>query len=380
MSDVAVLLAALAVLLGMARVFAVAATRLGQPAVVGEIACGLLIGVSLSAERKFPAALDSIAQVGLTLFLFCVGARLASSVTRQRATAALIPALGAALVPFTLGGLLALWLAQRHAPAGTAPFVLFAAAAMAVTAFPVLARILTDRGMIDSAVGQRALSAAAITDACAWTALAFVASSLRGGTQVWSLALAVPILLAVYCLTRPWFGHWADRLSRPAATTLMVVLACACAAATDAIGLHSAIGAFVIGVAVGRSAVGIDPAALVAPVGSLLVPLYFVLVGRNVDLTKLDLRLVAETAAVIVIAVIGKCGGAYLGARLAGQPRHPAAVFAALMNTRGITELVFLSIGLSLGVIDSAFYAAMVVMALVTTAMTGPLLTRLEFR
>jgi Kef-type K+ transport system membrane component KefB len=382
MSDLTLLLAALAILLTLARMFGSVVARLGQPAVIGEIACGLLVGVALRAGPGLPvrvsATLDAIAQVGLALFLFCVGARLTPSMTARRLKAAMLPAIGATIVPVTLGALLALWLATRHAPAGVPAFVLFTAAAMAVTAFPVLARILAERGMLDDAGGQRALTAAAIIDAGAWTALAFVAASLPGGTQAWSLALTVPILVALFGLARPWFGRWVARLSRQTTIALMVALACTGAAVTDAIGLHSAIGAFLTGVAVGRSAPRIDPAALVTPVGSLLVPLYFVLVGQKVDLGDLDLALGAETAAVIVVAVIGKGGGAYLGARMAGQPPHSAAVFGALMNTRGVTELIFVSIGLSLGVIDSAFYTAMVSMALVTTAMTGPLLNRLR--
>jgi hypothetical protein len=122
----------------------------------------------------------------------------------------------------------------------------------------------------------------------------------------------------------------------------------------------------------------LDPAALVTPVASLLAPLYFVLVGRAVDLGRLDARLAADIAAVAAVAVVGKLAGAYLGARLGGLAPHPAGVFAVLMNTRGVTELVFVAIGLGLGVIDGALYTAMVVMALATTAMTGPLLTRLS--
>ncbi|WP_020667440.1 cation:proton antiporter [Amycolatopsis nigrescens] len=382
MSDIAVLLAALAVLLSLARLSGSAVARLGQPAVIGEIACGLLIGIALSTGPDLPVqtgvTLDAIAQLGLTLFLFCVGARLAPSITDRCVKSAVVPALGAAVVPFILGALLALWLARRHAPAGTTAFVLFAAAAMSVTAFPVLARILAERGMLDDDGGQRALSAAALTDAAAWTMLAFVAASPLGETRAWSLVMIVPILAGLLAVARPRFGHWVASLSRPAATTLMVALACAGAAATDAIGLHSALGAFLAGAAIGRSAPKVDPAALVAPLGSLLVPLYFVLVGRKIDLGEFDLVLVLETVAVVVVAVAGKCGGGYLGARFAGQPPHSAAVFAALMNTRGVTELVFLSIGLGLGVIDSAFYTAMVAMALVTTAMTGPLLNLLR--
>lgn len=375
MSNLAVLLASLAVLLGLARVFGAAAVRVGQPAVVGEIACGLLVGVALPAlPSSVDITVDAIAQLGLALFLFVVGARVAPSLTGRQAV---VPACGAAVVPFVLGAVLAWWLAPRHAPAGTVVFVLFAGSAMAVTAFPVLARILAERDMLDGPGGRRALSAAAITDACAWVMLAVVSGVVRH-TPVWTLLLAIPILLGLLVIVRPWFGRLAARLSRPAATTLMVVVACAAAAATDAVGLHAAIGAFLAGVAVGRSARSVDPAALIAPHSALLVPLYFVLVGRHVDLGALDPLLVLEMAAVIAVAVVGKGGGAYAGARLAGVPRHDAAEFAVLMNTRGVTELVFVSVGLGMGVIDSGFYTAMVVMALVTTAMTGPLLNRLR--
>ncbi|WP_158892885.1 cation:proton antiporter [Amycolatopsis anabasis] len=383
MSDLALLLGTLALLLGLTRVFGSLVTRIGQPAVVGEIIFGLLLGLTLSAAgiRTFPARLDStvdtIAQVGLVLFLFCIGARLAPLLTLRRMTAAVVPALGAAVVPFGLGVLLAWWLAARHAPAGTAAFVLFAGAAMAITAFPVLARILAERGMLVDSDGQRALSAAALSDVCAYIALALVAGSLHGGSRIWSLVLIVPILLSIAVLAHPWFGRVAARLTGPAAATLMVTIACAGGAATEMAGLHSAIGAFLTGLAVGRSSAAILPAELVVPTASLFVPLYFVMVGRRVDLSRFDAPLVLEAAAVVAVAVLGKFGGSYLGARIARQPPRPAAVFAALMNTRGITELVFVSIGLSLGVIDGAFYTAMVAMALITTAMTGPLLNRL---
>ncbi|RSN26317.1 sodium:proton antiporter [Streptomyces sp. WAC 05977] len=381
MPDLAVLLAALAVLLAMARCFGWAFTRAGQPAVLGEITCGLVVGLALQAGPGLPGGvdttLDALAQLGLILFLFGVGARLAPSMTAARITAAFVPALGATVVPAALGALLALWLATRHAPAGAAPFVLFAAAAMAVTAFPVLARILAERRMLDDDRGRCALTAAALTDATAWAALAVVAS-VHSGAQAWTLLAAFPFLLSLLLLARPWSGRTMDRLSGPTAVATMVALACCGAAMTDAIGLHAAIGAFLVGVAVGRPASRHDPVALITPLASLLVPLYFVLIGRKVDLGELDTALVTETLAIIAVAVLAKGGGAYLGARLAGQPPHPAAVFAALMNTRGVTELVFLSIGLGLGVIDSAFYTAMVAMALVTTAMTGPLLNHLE--
>lgn len=359
MSDIGQLLAVLGVLLGLARLAGWAVTRLGQPAVVGELACGLLVGPLLPA--RVGPSLDAVAQLGLTLFLYCVGVRLAPFLTAVRVRAALVPAIGATALPLALGVPLALWLAPRHAPSGTWPFAVFASAAMAVTAFPVLARILTERGMLDTVDGQRALSAAAVTDAFAWTTLAFLVGAPRG------IALAIVVLVVLFTVVRQALALWPGR-----SDVVAVIVPCGCAAVTDAAGLHAAIGAFVAGVAIGRSVPTVEAT------GVLLAPLYFVLVGRNVDLGALDLRLVGETAAVIGVAVVGKFGGAYLGARVAGRPPRDASVFAALMNTRGVTELVFASVGLSLRVIDSGFYAAVVTMALATTAMTGPVLSRLE--
>ncbi|MEV4058192.1 cation:proton antiporter [Amycolatopsis sp. NPDC049688] len=377
MPELAVLLAAFAVVLGLARLAGAAAVRLGQPAVAGEILCGVALAPLL---RLLPGsaglALTALAQLGLVLFLFAAGAHLAPSMTRARLKSAVVPALGATLVPFALGAVLAVWLAQRHARAGSGAFVIVVAAAMAVTALPVLARILAERGLSDAITGQRALSAAAVSDVVAWTALAIAAASRHG----WSVTSAWPALaaIAVPCLALEGVRRRAARLSRPSATAVLAGLACAAAAATEAAGLHPAIGAFFAGVVLGHAVPELDPAALLAPAGSLLVPLYFVLIGRQVDLGLLDAGLAADIAAVVGVAVLGKLGGAYLGARCGGLDPHPAGVFAVLMNTRGITEIVFAGIGLNLGLVDGALYTAMVVMALVTTAMTGPLLTRLS--
>lgn len=364
---IATALAALAVLLGLARVCGAAAVRLGQPAVVGEIACGLLLGVALAAGNvevptRVGTTVDVVAQLGLVLFLFCVGARLTPGIgAPRRCVVAVLPlAAGATVVPFAAGAALAVWPAARHAPAGAGVFVLFVGAALAVTAFPVLARILAERDLLDRPEGQRALLVAALSDAAAWLALAVIIGGSRGGP--WALVAALAVVLPAL-----------SRLPRRTPAAVMAVVACGAAAVTEAAGLHAALGAFLAGVAVGRGG-----AEALAPVAGLLVPLYFVHVGHRVDLAQLDPLLVLETAAVIVVAVLGKLGGGYLGARLAGLSRHDAAVFGVLMNTRGVTEIVFVTIGLELGVIDGAFHAAMVATALVTTAMTGPLLNRLH--
>jgi len=383
MSSLAVLLLTLAVVLGLARACGALLSRLGQPAVIGEIACGVLAAAVLPAGFHLAtpvwAAVDGLAQLGLILFLFGAGARLATSLTRSQVSGAVAPALGAALVPFALGAVLAVWLAPRHATAGTGMFVVFTGAAMAVTALPVLARILADRDMLTTAVGRRALTVAALIDAAAWITLAVAAAPLHDVTPpVWAPLLLMAVLGLVLLIFEPWFAHRLRQLSRGGAATLMIVLACGAAAVTDIAGLHAAIGAFLAGAVVGRSGALPDPAALVAPIGAILVPLYFVRAGWQVDLRHFDTALITETVVVTVVAVLGKFGGAYAGARVSGETPRAAAEFATLMNTRGVTELAFLSIGLSLGVIDSAFYAAMVVMTMVTTAMTGPLLSTLS--
>ncbi|NBH07213.1 cation:proton antiporter, partial [Amycolatopsis sp. SID8362] len=174
MPDLAVLLAVLAGVLGLARLAGWALTRLGQPAVLGEILCGVALA---PAARLLPAPVDatltSIAQLGLAVFLFAAGAHLTPSMTWTKT--AVIPALGATLVPLGAGAVLALWLAPRHSPAGTGAFVVFVAAAISVTALPVLARILAERGLLGTATGRRALGTAAVTDVTAWTLLAIAA-------------------------------------------------------------------------------------------------------------------------------------------------------------------------------------------------------------
>ncbi|WP_242905227.1 cation:proton antiporter [Actinomadura terrae] len=388
MLEPAAFLAAFATLIALANLFGALAARVGQPRVIGEILCGaLLTGLAACLPHRPPDELapliDATAQLGLVIFLYGVGSELARSRATERASSVVKHVAGATVPPFGLGALLAVGLAPRHAPGSTASFVLFIAGAMSVTALPVLARILDDRSMTSSPAGTRALQAATFTDAIAWTMLAVIAATTttggHGGSP-WRLVLGAPYLVIMFAVVRPLYRL---HLRRGARQYTAVAIVCASSAATEWTGWHFALGALIAGLVLAPPSTADPgrreqaPLRLLRPVGALLMPLYFVRAGQQIDLSDVDVRLAGETVAVVIAAVAGKMGGCYLGARWSGQCPRAAMTFAALMNTRGLTEIVFLTIGLRLGAIDTGIYAAMIVMAMVTTAMTGVLLNRL---
>ncbi|MDG4789233.1 cation:proton antiporter [Micromonospora sp. WMMD1102] len=386
------LLLALAVIIAAARGLGAVARRLGQPPVVGEIAAGVLLGPSLfgpgPAELLFPAeirpALAGLANVGLALFMFIIGYELDQALVRGRVRAAVSVSLGSIVLPLGAGVGLALWLAPRHDVERVTPFALFIGAAMAVTAFPVLARILADRGMVRTGVGALALASAAVDDVVAWTLLAgVVVLGTAGGTPPWQLLLALPYLLVMFLWVRPLLRRLTaarDRAGRLTPNLLGIVLIgllLSCFA-TEWLGLHAIFGAFVFGAVMPRAggeALRYEIFERLEQVAVLLlVPVFFVIAGLEVDLSTVGGAGLLELALILLVAVAGKFGGAYAGARLQGVAPRPAGALASLMNTRGLTEIVILSIGLQLGILSGELFSLMVVMALVTTVMTGPLL------
>jgi Kef-type K+ transport system membrane component KefB len=395
--DTGLLLADLALVIALARLFGAAARRIGQPPVIGEIVAGILLGPTLFGgaltEALFPQslrpALAGLAQVGLVLFMFIVGYELDRSLVRGRGRVAAAISIGSTALPLVAGAALGLVLAGRHGVAEPLPFALFIGAAMAVTAFPVLARILTDRGMHRTRTGGLALAGAAVDDVLAWSLLAVVITLAGDGAGQWRVLLAVPYVVVMFTVVRPLLRRLlgpfraAGRITPGTLSVVLVGLLLSCWA-TELIGVHLIFGAFLFGIVMPRPDRAGDSTAAqlrqqvldrLEHLGTLLLlPVFFVIAGLQIDLTLIDIGGLGELAAILAVAVGGKFAGAFWGARLGGVDSRRAGAIAALMNTRGLTEIVILTVGLELGVLDHRLYSLMVVMALVTTVMTGPLL------
>ncbi|CAM4284481.1 glutathione-regulated potassium-efflux system protein KefB [Mycobacterium basiliense] len=378
--QVAVLMADLALIVVLARLFGRVAERCGQPAVVGEITVGILAGPTVLdgavSDVIFPAEvrpyLQVFAAIGVVVFMFGAGLELDRGLLNNGRRLVLTVSLFAYSLPFLLGCALAVVLLARHETVSEIGFVLFLGAAISVTAFPVLARILHDNGMLKGKLGQLGLACSAIDDLVAWCVLAIVIGIVQARIDdQWRLLLLVPLIAGLRFLVRPLLMRLpTDR----AGGSLLAAVAgsLACGAMTEWIGLHYIFGAFLFGVAFPRT----RPVDMngVRAVSVLFLPAFFVVSGMRVDLDAIGGWGLAELAAIIAVAVAGKLLGTYLGARMMRMTKRDSSALAALMNARGLTEIVILTVGLELQVIDQPLYSLMVVMALVTTSMTAPLL------
>lgn len=385
----------LAVIAVLARLFGSVARRLGQPPVIGEILAGILLGPTVFGTG-FSAALfpfdvrpflTALADVGVALFMFVVGLELDATLVRGRGRIAGTVATAAIVVPFGLGVALATYLLTGRPVANRLGFVLFLGAAMSVTAFPVLARILTDRGLARTSLGAIALTCAAVGDVLAWCLLAVVIILSGGGSGQLRLIALLPVYVALmFLVVRPLLRRLlagADRLG-PGQLAALLAGVLVSAAATEWMGLNFVFGAFLFGAVLPRAGTEAVRSTLLDRVegvnAALLLPVFFVVTGLSVQLSGIGLAGLAELGLVLVVAVAGKFGGAFAGARLHRLPARKSAALATLMNTRGLTELIILSVGLQLGVLDRTLYSVMVAMAVITTAMAGPLLTLIHPR
>jgi Kef-type K+ transport system membrane component KefB len=390
LNDVQLLLADVAFIIILARLLGIAAKLLGQPPVLGEILAGILLGPTFFhgaiTKTLFPAGLISpltaLADIGLVLFMFVVGYEVDLRLIRGRERVAAGVSFGSVILPLGLGTALGVWLAHRNHLHDVSTFALFIGTAMAATAFPVLARILTDRGLHRTRIGGVALASAAIADVLAWTLLAVVVALAGSGSQ-WKVLLAIPYAAAMFGIVRPLlrrlsrFYLQAGQLTPNILATVLAGLLLS-AAATNWMGLHFIFGAFLFGVIMPRENVlGLREEILerLLQISVLvLLPIYFVVSGLSINLSTIGSSGLEELGAILVVAIVGKLAGAYLGAQLTGVRGRNAGVIATLMNTRGLTELVILGVGLQLHILTKPLYTLMVVMALVTTAMSGPLL------
>ncbi len=414
--NVALLLLQVAVIIIAARGLGWVMQRIGQPQVVGEMAAGILLGPSflgwvapaLSGALFPPASLgyiNALSQIGLVVFMFLVGLELSPGALRGRERSAITTSHVSILVPFFLGATLALYLYPRLGN-GNVPFshfALFMGVSLSITAFPVLARILTELKLLGTHVGAVAVACAAVDDVSAWSILAGIVFLVRAD----STALPFPVTLAgvaAYVLLmlfviRPLVGRlvhrWSavgmrtghpsvqlpDELDRPVITTglltLLLAVALGSALVSEALGIHALFGAFLAGAIMPRDADFARPVIerLEAQTMVLLLPLFFALTGLRMSVTGLTSgAMLLDLGLIIGVAVLGKFGGATISARLTGIRWREAGAIGILMNTRGLVELVALNIGLDIGVIPPSLFTLMVFMALVTTFMTTPLL------
>jgi Kef-type K+ transport system membrane component KefB len=401
-------LLAMAVIVVVARLMGRLFARFHQPPVVGEIVGGILLGPTLLGLMPghvdtvlFPEAirgyLSVVANLGLVTFMFLVGLELDFSLLKGKARSAATISVSSIVLPFTLGIVLALWLHTDHRhvtldggphDVGLLPFALFVGASMSVTAFPVLARILVDRGMYRVPLGAMTMAAAAVDDVLAWSLLAVVIAVVDASGLVdvpiivFESALFVVLMFAV---VRPLLGRLVSqyRLAGTLTSNVLAIIVAGYLASsfvTAEIGIHQIFGAFLFGAAMPRGGTSqmfdeirerLEKLAVV-----LLLPVFFVATGLKVDATKLGVSGLATVAAVITVACVGKFVGATVGARACGVPLRKAGAIGVLMNTRGLTELVILGVGLEKGVLDTQLFTALVIMAVFTTVITEPVLRR----
>ncbi|MGC5248526.1 cation:proton antiporter [Gordonia sp. DT219] len=399
---VAFLLLDVAVVIVAARIGGRIAQACRQPAVVGEIAAGIALGPSLlgllpgnPTEVLFPTEvrplLEALAQIGLVLFMFIVGLELDMRLIAGRERSAATISVCSIVLPFALGAGLAVALYPSHEVVGgqrigLLGMTLFLGIAMSITAFPVLARILTDRGMQRTPPGVFSLAAAAVDDIIAWTALAFVIAVIQGGSPLAVariIGLTAVYVAVMFLVVRPLLRKllaWRERAGRMTPDVLAVVLIglLLSAAATDVIGIHQIFGAFVFGAIMPKAGGETLTREILERLEQvsvlLLLPMFFVITGLAVNLAGIGSNGWWQLPAILVVAIVGKFAGAFAGARLSKIPSRQASAIGVLMNTRGLTELVILTAGKELGVLSDELFAMMVVMALVTTILTEPLL------
>lgn len=399
----ALLLAQIITIIIVARLLGWVCKKIGQPTVVGEIIAGIILGPSLIgmyfpefSAALFPATslgnLQFLSQIGLILFMFIVGMELDLKVLRNKAHEAVVISHASIVIPFTLGMGLAFFIYQSFAPEGVQflSFALFLGIAMSITAFPVLARIVQERGIHKTRLGTVVITCAAADDITAWCILAAVIAIVKAGSFIsafYIMGLALAYVVVMIYVIKPFLKRVGDlhatreNLSKPIVAIFLLVLLLS-SYATEVIGIHALFGAFMAGAVMPENIrfrnIFIEKVEDVALV--LLLPLFFVFTGLRTQIGLLnDPYLWKITGLIILVAVVGKFIGSALAAKFVGQNWKNSLTIGALMNTRGLMELVVLNIGYDLGVLTPEVFTMMVIMALLTTFMTGPALDFINY-
>lgn len=387
-----------ALVIGASWLLGAAARRIGQPTVVGQIVAGIILGPSLLGRlpghltnRLFTHAaipyINVISQLAVVIFMFTVGYEIDLRSIRGHGRSAAMVAIGALLVPLALGTGIAVGARHEFSAIGEPhasgrSFVLFIAVATSITALPVLASIVRERGLAGTTVGTVATTAAGFMDVAAWLVLAVAligtnAASHR--TFLETLLLFAGFVVLMLFGVRPALKWW---IRRPGAVVsnqvpVALMLAAAGAWATASLGLHPIFGAFVAGLTMPGSgdAPDADVLRIMEQAGGLLLPLFFVVTGLTMNVGALNAGDIGLLAIIVACAILGKVGAGYAMSRFSGLDVRKSATVAVLVNTRGLTELIALNVGLSSGIIHERLFTILVLMALSTTALTGPLIT-----
>ena len=375
------------------------ARRIGQQWVIGEILAGLALGPSLLGGLLpglqafiFPASalptLQTLGDIGLVLYMFSLGTRLDTHLMLRQSRVASITSISSILFPFILGATLAFFLFPSLAGAKTdlVSFILLIGTAMAITAFPVLARLLTEKQLLTSRIGSLALTSAAVGDVVAWCLLSLVIAVIHAkglSSVVLTVALTVLFILTIFVIVRPLFAFAAQRIrSTQLLIACSMILLLLSAYLTNAIGIHPIFGAFLTGCILPRKAQLVAWTRNIDQVNTVLfLPLFFVYSGLRTQIGLIHTpQLWLICLLILSVACVGKIFGGTFPLRLMGESWKNSLTMGVLMNTRGLIELIVLNIGLSLGVLSPTLFTMLVIMALVTTMLTSPLLPLLGYK
>lgn len=397
-SPLAIILSQVFIIILAARIFGKIFKMMGQPTVIGEVVSGIFLGSSFLGTY-FPSFSDFIfpttslgnlhlfSQFGLILFMFIVGMELDLNALTKRIGSAVMISHASIIIPFSLGMMLAYFLYSEFAPHNVSflSFSLFMGISMSITAFPVLARILKERGLISTHLGIITLACAAIDDVTAWCMLAVVIAVVKAeslSSCMLTITMAMGYIILMLKVIRPllrkfWENQTEDLKMGFDRITILFGILLLSSYVTEVIGIHSLFGAFLVGVIMPTQSgfrqkliEKIDFISL-----GLLLPLYFAYSGLRTQLGLLNnIHLWAVFCLILLIAVLGKFGGSMFAAKFVGQSWKDSLAIGTLMNTRGLMELVVLNIGYDLGVLTQTFFSIMILMALLTTLMTGPCL------
>lgn len=392
------LLAQIAAILIVARLMGWFFRKLHQPRVIGEMVAGILLGPSLlgwvapsASATLFPlgklGGIELLSQIGLLLFMFMIGLELDWRQLQELGRTAVATSLVSIVAPFLLGLGLAVYLYPRFSnqAVGFTGFALFISIAMSITAFPVLARILMERDLLRTKVGALAITCAAVNDVTAWCVLAGIVVLVRSSglpLPLWMTLVGFGgLVFVMLAIVKPALQRLGDHFEKRGGLThntlaLILLLTLVCGWITEFLGVHALFGAFLVGVIMPRHHEFVKELLmrLESLTVVLLLPLYFAFTGLRSNLLS-GTTMWGICLMIIALAVIGKFGGSLLAAKVSGMSWREASAVGVLMNTRGLVELIILNVGLDLGALSKELFSLMVLMALVTTFMTSPLLS-----